>query len=66
MVSEAEGTKDTFQIVTEQAAEHVGNIATIITTAVRDIAKELGSWFTDVVELRDDTQRARDDTEDAV
>lgn len=64
--SGAENTRDTIQIVTEQAAEHVGNIATIVTTAVRDIARELGDWFTDVVELRDAAQRAREDTDDSV
>jgi hypothetical protein len=66
MVSDPESTKDTFQIITESAAEHVGNIATIITDAVRDIARELGSWFSDVVETRDAVQRAKDDTGDTV
>jgi hypothetical protein len=63
MVSEAESTKDTLQVVTESAAEHVGKIATIVTGAVRDIARELGDWFTDVVEMREAAQRAKDDDE---
>jgi hypothetical protein len=66
MVSEAESTKDTLQVVTESAAEHVGKIATIITGAVRDIARELGDWFTDVVEMREAAQRAKDDDESTV
>jgi hypothetical protein len=61
MVSETESTKDTIQVVTESAAEHVGNIATIITTAVRDIARELGEWMNEVVETQKAAQRARED-----
>ena len=64
MANEAESTKDTLQVVTESAAEHVGNIATIITSAVRDIVRELGDWFTDVVEMREAAQRAKEDTEE--
>jgi hypothetical protein len=61
MASNAENTKDTLQAVTESAAEHVGKIATIITGAVRDIARELGDWFTDVVETREAAARAKAD-----
>ena len=64
MASDAEDTKDTLQVVAESAVDHVGRIATIITGAVRDIARELGDWFTDVVEMRDAAQRARDDKGD--
>jgi len=63
MVSEAESTKDTLQVITESAADHVGKIATIITSAVRDIAKELGDWMSDVVEMREASQRAREDAD---
>jgi hypothetical protein len=63
MVSEAESAKDTLQVVTESAAEHVGKIATIITGAIRDIAKELGDWMSDVVEMREASQRAREDSD---
>jgi len=63
MVSEAESAKDTLQVVTESAAEHVGKIATIVTNAVRDIARELGDWMTDVIEMREASQRAKDDEE---
>ena len=64
MVSEAESTKDTLQVMTESAAEHVGKIATIITAAVQDIAKELGDWVSDVIEMREASQKAREDTAD--
>jgi DNA topoisomerase VI subunit B len=63
MVSEAESTKDTLQVVTESAAEHVGAIATIITSAVKDIARELGEWVSDVIEMREASQKAKEDTE---
>lgn len=64
MVSEAESAKDTLQVVTESAAEHVGKIATIITAAVRDIARELGDWVSDVAEMREASQRAKEDDAD--
>jgi hypothetical protein len=63
MVSEAESTKDTLQVVTESAAEHVGKIATIVTTAVKEIAREVGDWVSDVIEMREASQRAREDTD---
>ena len=63
MVSEAESAKDTLQVVTESAADHIGKIATIITGAVRDIAKELGDWASDVIEMREASQRAREDAD---
>ena len=58
-----ENSKDTLQVVTEQAADHIGKIAEIVTAAVRDIARELGAWFTDVVELREAGQQAQEDDE---
>ena len=64
MVSDGESTKDTLQVVTESAAEHVGKIATIVTGAVRDIVRELGDWFTDVVEMREAAQRAKEDADE--
>jgi hypothetical protein len=64
MVSETESTKDTLQVVTESAAEHVGAIATIITNAVRDIARELGDWVSDVIEMREASEKAKEDNAD--
>ncbi|GLZ39553.1 hypothetical protein [Actinokineospora sp. NBRC 105648] len=58
MVSEIESTKDTIQEVTESAANHIGRIALIITGAVRDIAREVGDWATDVIEMREAAERA--------
>jgi hypothetical protein len=61
MVDSVESAKDTVQELTETAAVHIGRIATIITGAVREIAHEAGEWATDVFELREARQRARDD-----
>jgi len=61
MVSQFESGKDTVQELTESAATHIGNIATIITGAVRDIARETGEWLTDFIEMREASQRARAD-----
>ena len=56
-----ENSKDTLQAVTEQAADHIGKIAEIVTAAVRDIARELGAWFNDVVEMRESGQKTEED-----
>ena len=61
MVSEFETVKDTVQEVTESAANHVGRIALIITGAVRDIAREIGDLATDIIEMREASERARAD-----
>lgn len=61
MVGDFESKKDTVQVVTESAATHVGNIAAIITGAVRDIARETGDWLSDVIEMREAAQRAKED-----
>lgn len=61
MVGQFERGKDTVQVLTETAATHVGRIATIITGAVRDVAKETGDWLSDVIEMREAAKRARDD-----
>lgn len=55
--------KDTVQAVTESTAAHVGNIATILTDAVRDVTRETGEWFTDLLEMRDASERAAEDSE---
>lgn len=51
--------KDVVQEAVESGATHVGRIATIVTGAVRDVARELGSWATDVFEMREASARAR-------
>ncbi|GAA5170140.1 MULTISPECIES: hypothetical protein [Amycolatopsis] len=63
MVGQFERGKDTVQVLTESAATHVGRIATIVTGAVRDVAREAGEWLTEVIEMREAAQRARRDEE---
>ncbi|NKQ57006.1 hypothetical protein HFP15_29470 [Amycolatopsis sp. K13G38] len=61
MVGQFERQKDTVQVLTETAATHIGNIATIITGAVRDIARETGDFLTEVIEMREAGRRAEAD-----
>ena len=63
MVGQFESGKDTLQVVTESAATHIGNIATIITGAIRDIARETGDLLTEIIEMREAAQKARLDDE---
>ncbi|MEU3270121.1 hypothetical protein ABZ639_04695 [Saccharomonospora sp. NPDC006951] len=65
MVGQFESGKDTVQVLTESAATHVGNIATIVTGAVRDIARETGDWLTDLIEMREAAHRAKADHDQA-
>ncbi|HET9073792.1 MAG TPA: hypothetical protein VFN48_04370 [Solirubrobacteraceae bacterium] len=60
-LSDLEISKDTLQTVVESGFEHVGRIAAIITGAGRDITRELGSWATDMFEMREAAARARAD-----
>lgn len=59
-----ETRKDQVQEAVESGATHVGRIATIITGAVRDVASEVGSWATDVFEMREASNRARREHEE--
>jgi hypothetical protein len=58
-----ETRKDLVQEAVESGATHVGRIATIITGAVRDVAREIGSFATDVFEMREASDRALKDHE---
>ena len=64
MVNRLEVAKDTAQVLTESAAQHVGRIATIITGAVRDIAREMGDWASDAFEMREAAEKAADHYDD--
>ncbi|WP_148614857.1 hypothetical protein [Nocardioides rubriscoriae] len=59
-LSRAEIGKDTVQAVAEAAATTVGEVAVILTTAVKDVAATIGGFATDVFELRDAARRAAD------
>lgn len=58
-----ESRKDLVQEVVESGATHVGRIATIVTAAVRDVTREVGSWATDLFEMREASRRAQADHE---
>ena len=62
-LSKTEIRKDALQETAQSVAETVGEVATIITTAVKDVAGAIGGLATDVFEIRDGvrapTQRER-------
>jgi hypothetical protein len=60
-LSDAEIGKDTIQATVEAAAGTVGEVATIITSAVRDVATAIGSFATEVCEIRDAAKKAQND-----
>ncbi|CAN5363370.1 hypothetical protein BH11ACT8_BH11ACT8_33260 [soil metagenome] len=57
-LSKAEINKDAVQSTAEAAAVVVGEVATIITTAVRDVATAIGGFATEVFEIRDSAKKA--------
>ena len=67
-LSKAEIRKDAVQEIVEAGESTVGQVASIITTAVRDVAKAIGGFATDAFEIRDGVRSAsrqlEDETED--
>ena len=57
-------TKDALQDTVEAAATAVGTVATVITGAVRDVARAVGTFGTEVFEIRESIHRARRDAEE--
>ena len=57
-LSKNEIRKDALQETAQSVAETVGEVATIITTAVKDVAGAIGGLATDVFEIRDGVKRA--------
>jgi hypothetical protein len=60
-LSRGEIRKDALQDSVETTATAVGTVTTIVTTAVRDIARTVGGFATEVFEIRDAARRAADD-----
>ncbi|WP_019201235.1 hypothetical protein [Tsukamurella sp. 1534] len=60
-MSKLERRKDAAQEAVESTAIRVGRIATIITTAVADVAREIGDAVTDGFEMRQAAKRAAED-----
>lgn len=61
MIDRFETGKDTAQEIIESGAQRAGNIATIVTGAVRDVTRELGEFATDIFEMREASRRAAAD-----
>jgi hypothetical protein len=60
-LSRSEIRKDAVQDTVEAAASAAGQVATIITGAVRDIAGAVGGFATELFEIRDSARRATDE-----
>jgi hypothetical protein len=63
-LSDAEIGKDAVQSTVEAAANTVGQVATIVTAAVRDVATALGGLATEVFEIREASRKASEDATD--
>jgi hypothetical protein len=61
-LSKAEIRKDAMQNAVEAAAGTVGQVATIITAAVKDVAGTVGGFATELFEIRDAANRASADS----
>jgi hypothetical protein len=57
-LSKSEIRKDALQEIVESGASTVGEVTSIITTAVKDVASAIGGFATDVFEIRDGARRA--------
>jgi len=57
-LNKAEIRKDAMQEIVESGASTVGEVATIITTAVKDVANAIGGFATDIFEIREGARRA--------
>lgn len=60
-LSKAEIRKDAVQNTVEAAAGAVGQVATILTGAVKDVAGTVGGFATELFEIRDAARRAAAD-----
>lgn len=63
-IGKAEIRKDAVQSTVEAAAATVGQVASIVTGAVKDIAGALGGLATEVFEIRDAARRASEQHDD--
>ncbi len=60
-LSNGEIRKDALQDGVEATATAVGTVTTIVTTAVRDVARAVGGLATELFEIRDSARRAAAD-----
>ena len=62
-LSKSEIRKDAVQSTVEAAAGTVGQVTSIVTTAVKDVAGALGGLATELFEIRDSVRRAAADSD---
>jgi len=62
-IGKTEIRKDALQDTIEVTATAVGAVTTIVTGAVRDIARTVGGFATDVFEIREAARRAAADAD---
>ena len=60
-LSKTEINKDSIQATAEAAATTVGEVAMIITGAVKDVATAIGGFATEVFEIRESAKKAADE-----
>jgi len=60
-LSKSEIGKDAVQSTVEAAAHTVGQVASIITRAVQDVAGAVGGFASEVYEIRDASRRAAEE-----
>ncbi|MFY9922572.1 MAG: hypothetical protein WAL26_29925 [Mycobacterium sp.] len=65
-LSKNEIRKDALQETVQSVATTVGEVASIVTTAVKDVAGAIGGLATDVFEIRDGVKRAEQRTDDTM
>ncbi|MGA5546308.1 hypothetical protein ACPCIR_31160 [Mycobacterium sp. NPDC051198] len=63
-LSKTEIGKDVLQESVEAVASTVGQVTSIITTAVKDVATVIGGLATDVFEIADGARKANEDFDD--
>jgi hypothetical protein len=63
-LSRGEIAKDVVQNTVEAAAVTVGQVTSILATAVKDVAGVVGGFATEVFEIRESARRAGDDLPD--
>ncbi|MEV0332463.1 hypothetical protein [Nocardia sp. NPDC050717] len=63
MIGKFESNKDLVQELTSSGARHVGNIAALITGVVAEVAREIGEFVTDAIEMNEAAAAARRDAE---
>lgn len=64
-LTKGEITKDALQATAQAAASTVGEVATIVTRAIGDVAGAVGGFATEVFEIRDASKRAAERHDDA-